>query len=210
MKLVVVGGHSRDIGKTAVVTGIIRGLKSLRWTAVKTSVHAHGLETVSGKPVDVGAMECALALTEEDGTHGRGDSGRFFAAGARRSLWLRAQPGRLAEAVPALKQALDDDPFVIIESTSILSFLKPAAHLVVLDSARSELKPCARRFLARADALVLDARAWRAIDAASLRNKPVFSVSRRHHVNLELCRFIRRKLRLVEGEPFTGGRATQP
>ena len=34
--LVVVGGHSRNIGKTSVVAGIIRKLHHWKWTAVKT------------------------------------------------------------------------------------------------------------------------------------------------------------------------------
>src|SRR6266496_6468264 len=32
--LVVVGGHSRNIGKTSVVAGLIRTLRGLRWTGV--------------------------------------------------------------------------------------------------------------------------------------------------------------------------------
>src|SRR6266568_4565110 len=35
MKVVVVGGHSRNIGKTSVMVSLIRGLESLAWTAVK-------------------------------------------------------------------------------------------------------------------------------------------------------------------------------
>jgi len=37
MKLVVVGGQARKVGKTSVVAGLIRGLNTLDWTAVKIS-----------------------------------------------------------------------------------------------------------------------------------------------------------------------------
>ena len=33
--LVVVGGHSRNIGKTSVTAGLIRKLRDRRWTALK-------------------------------------------------------------------------------------------------------------------------------------------------------------------------------
>jgi len=39
MKLVVVGGQARKVGKTSVIAGLIRGLNTFVWTAVKISYH---------------------------------------------------------------------------------------------------------------------------------------------------------------------------
>ena len=33
MAIVVVGGHTRNIGKTSVMAGLIRALPEMRWTA---------------------------------------------------------------------------------------------------------------------------------------------------------------------------------
>ena len=41
--LVVVGGHSRNIGKTSVVAGLIRKLRDRKWTAVKITQYGHGV-----------------------------------------------------------------------------------------------------------------------------------------------------------------------
>jgi len=41
--LVVVGGHSRNIGKTSVAAGLIRHLRDRRWTALKITQHGHGV-----------------------------------------------------------------------------------------------------------------------------------------------------------------------
>jgi len=41
--VIVVGGHSRNVGKTSVICGIIRALKSWNWTAIKITPHAHGV-----------------------------------------------------------------------------------------------------------------------------------------------------------------------
>jgi hypothetical protein len=39
--VIVVGGHSRNIGKTSVICGIIRALPTWNWTAIKISPHEH-------------------------------------------------------------------------------------------------------------------------------------------------------------------------
>jgi hypothetical protein len=41
--LIVVGGHSRNIGKTSVICGIIRALPAWNWTAIKITPHAHSV-----------------------------------------------------------------------------------------------------------------------------------------------------------------------
>ena len=54
MALIVIGGHSRNIGKTSVVCGIISAMPDKCWTAIKITPHPHG-ETASQ----------GLAITEE-------------------------------------------------------------------------------------------------------------------------------------------------
>ena len=41
--LVVVGGHSRNIGKTSVVAGLIRKLRDRKWTALKITQYGNGV-----------------------------------------------------------------------------------------------------------------------------------------------------------------------
>ncbi|MDQ6706445.1 MAG: hypothetical protein M3Z85_10780, partial [Acidobacteriota bacterium] len=53
--LVVVGGHSRNIGKTSVVAGIISSLPEFRWTAMKITQYGHGICSTEGE-----ACECAV------------------------------------------------------------------------------------------------------------------------------------------------------
>jgi hypothetical protein len=38
---------------------------------------------------------------------GESDTSRFLVAGAARALWVRTEQGRLAEAMPALRQRLE-------------------------------------------------------------------------------------------------------
>ena len=92
-------------------------------------------------------------LTKERNAGGRADSCRFLAAGATRSLWLRARQGQLAEAGPRLTRDLAKDDWVIFESNSVLKFLEPSLYLGALDHLQTDSKPSALGFLDRADAL---------------------------------------------------------
>ena len=198
MKLVVVGGQGRKVGKTSVIAGLIRGLNTLAWTAVKISHHGGGDSHDSHSADDLPA-HLDFSWSEEKDPTGHGDTSRYLAAGARRALWLRAREGKLSEALPRLLEALAGDEHVMIESNSILGFLRPAVFLLVIDESRRELKASARQFLPRADAFVavepdLEASVWPAISPQMLEGKPVFPVSPGERSNPALCRFIGEQL----------------
>jgi hypothetical protein len=199
MKLVVVGGQARKVGKTSVVAGLVRGLNSLAWTAVKISHHGGDIDSQDTPWADDLPAHLDFLWSEEKDPHGHRDSSRYLAAGARRALWMRARGGTLAQALPGLLIALEGDEHVIIESNSILGFLKPAVSLLVIDESRRELKASARQFLPRADALVavgpqLKPRVWPGTSLPMLEDKPVFPVSAGEWSNPALSRFVRERL----------------
>ena len=91
MAIVVVGGHSRSVGKTSVVVNLIARLPQFNWTACKITQFGHGFCTANGEPCDCQTDEHTIAISaERDPTTGT-DSARFLAAGARRSLWVRTR-----------------------------------------------------------------------------------------------------------------------
>ena len=59
MAVVVVGGHSRNVGKTSVVAGIIAAVPEANWTAAKITQFGHGVCSVTTEPCD-----CALNESE--------------------------------------------------------------------------------------------------------------------------------------------------
>lgn len=204
MKTVVVGGHTRNIGKTSVMAGLIRGLRWLEWTAVKITQYGHGVCSQDGEPCGCAPSEHPFVLSEEQDASGRGDTCRYLAAGARRALWLRVRQGQLAEAVPTLSAALGGDNYVIMESNSILGFLRPVVYLAVLDSGARDFKASALRYLALADGLVaaelrFDATAWPGFDHRLFYEKPLFPLISRMYASPDLCRFVCDKLGLRDG-----------
>jgi len=169
--LIVIGGHSRNIGKTSTAAAMIRSTLHCRWVAVKISAHRHGSRT--GIP---------FVLTEERRRDGCGDSSRFLAAGAARSFWLRAADQHLAAAIPALLGLQRLSPNVIVESNRVLAHLTPDLYIPVLDYTVDDFKESARRFFCHADAYVVVSRGdraprWRGVSIEQIAHKPVFEVS---------------------------------
>ncbi len=154
MAVIVVGGHSRNIGKTSVVAGLIARLPEFHWTAFKITQYGHGFCTADGKPCQCQTADSCVAVNfEYDLTSGT-DTSRFLAAGAARSVWVRTRIGMLAEAMPRIEKELAASENAILESNSILEFLRPDLYLTVLDPAVADFKDSARRFLPLADAIL--------------------------------------------------------
>jgi len=185
----VVGGHTRSIGKTQLVCDIIAAFPQANWIAGKITQYGHGVCAQNGTDCDCAPDEhiCAIEWETRSGTGT--DSSRFLAAGAKRSFWLRTKQGFLAEGLPLLRSALADavresgrgSVPVIVESNSLMQFLKPSLYLAVVDPAREDFKESARAALDRADALVLRGKmtptisetlAWTKLPAKLLREKP--------------------------------------
>lgn len=195
--VVVVGGHSRNIGKTSVVAGLIAAMPAFCWTAFKITQYGHGFCTANGEPCDCQTDDHTLAVSEErpDGDAST-DSGRYLQAGAARSLWVRARTGMLAEAMPRVRKELARSRNAILESNSVLQFLRPDLYLSVLDPLTADFKDSARLFLDRADALVTVSRGplapqWKAVSPRLLAGKPTFPVEAPSYLSPELVEWVR-------------------
>jgi hypothetical protein len=198
MATIVVGGHSRSVGKTSVVAGVIAAMPELRWTAVKITQYGHGICSADGQPCDCATDDHSWAVTEEHDRSGESDSSRFLVAGAERSLWVRTRQGMLAEAMPRLRQELAGAENAILESNSVMRFLRPDLYITVLDAATADFKTSAQEFLDRADAVVLHERpdqvAWTSVSLKPVSNKPMFRIRPPQYVTPELIEFVRRQI----------------
>src|ERR1700692_1028917 len=188
VRIVGVGGHTRSIGKTQLVCDLIAAFPKANWIAGKITQYGHGVCAQNGNNCDCAPDEHVCAIEWEALRQSGTDSARFLAAGAKRSFWLRTKQGFLAEGLPLMREALketleepsQDSPPLIIESNSLLQFMKPSLYFAVVDPAREDFKDSARVALDRADALVLRgsmdspaaAPSWLKLPANLLRTKP--------------------------------------
>ena len=140
MAVIVVGGHSRSVGKTSVVAGIIAALPELHWTAMKITQYGHGICSANGELCDCATDDHSWAVTEERDRSGESDTSRFLVSGAARSLWVRTRQGMLAEAMPRVRKELASAENAILESNSVMRFLRPDLYLTVLDAANADFK----------------------------------------------------------------------
>jgi hypothetical protein len=194
----VIGGHSRNVGKTSVVAGLIAALADWQWTAVKITQYGHGICSANGEACDCATGDHSWAISEERDRSGDTDTSRFLVAGAAQVFWARTEQGRLAEAMPALRQRLATARNVIIESNSVLKFVRPDLYLSVLDPATADFKTSAREFLDRADAVILHQNAgesaWDAVSLKPVASQPIFRITPPNYVTPEIVSYVRSKL----------------
>ena len=200
MALVVIGGHSRSVGKTSVVAGLISVLPEFEWTAAKITQYGHGICSANGEACDCATGDHSWAITEERDRSGESDTSRFLLAGATKVFWVRTEQGRLAEAMPTLRQRLEGARNVILESNSVMKFLRPDLYLTVLNPETADFKSSAREFLDRADAVVLheapDSPAWQSVSLKPVSGRPVFRIAPPPFVTPEIAEFVRSSLTL--------------
>jgi hypothetical protein len=121
-------------------------------------------------------------------------------AGAEKVYWARTRQGFLAEAMPRLRQILAESGNIILESNSMMKFVRPDIYLSVLDYDTRDFKPSAREFLDRATAVIVHAQksgaapSWDDVSLRLIAGKPVFSIEPPQYVTPELVEFVRQRL----------------
>ncbi len=204
MKLVMVGGHARNVGKTSVVAGIIRGLREFNWTAAKITQFGHGICSMNGEACGCAVSEHQFSITEEHHLDTGTDTARFLAAGAKCSLWVRTKQGELAAALPAFTTKIEKDEFVIVESNSLRRFVTPALYIQVLDAANPDFKVSAQQFFDLSDAFILVRKTGQSLPVPAdnpllvreiEKKKPCFTVHEEDRfISEEVIEFVRSRL----------------
>ena len=195
MTIIVVGGHSRNVGKTSVGAAIVAAWPHYSWTAVKISSHWHSERDVPAHG-DSGEI---CRIDEENSRDSGTDTGRYLAAGASRSFWVRIREGRLGDALPQLMPVIHSNPHVILESNGIVRYIRPDLCLMVLRYDIEDFKESARETLPYAHAIVavnhrVALPSWEGVSSTALSGIPVFPVADLRKLTPDLMEFI--KLRL--------------
>ncbi len=207
MALIVIGGHSRNVGKTSVVAGLIAALPDYHWTAMKITQYGHGVCSLNGQSCHCATDDHSWAISEEKDRSGESDTSRFLVAGAARVWWVRTEQGRLAEAMPTIRRRLAESKNVILESNSIVKFVRPDLYLTVLDPANADFKKSAQEFLDLADAVILhqgdlstnqpQKPVWQGISLKPIAGRPMFPVRPPQYVTTEIIEYVRNRLEVT-------------
>jgi molybdopterin-guanine dinucleotide biosynthesis protein len=211
--IVVVGGHTRNIGKTSVVAGVIRAFREMHWTAFKITQFGHGMCSANGEPCDCETASHTVAISEERQGPTATDSGRYLEAGAARSFWVRTRMGQLAEAMPRIRKEIATAENVIIESNSILRFMRPDIYLSVLDPETADFKDSARIYLDRADAVLVPEGGvgrpeWKGVSLKLIEGTPVLTMRPPVYVTDAVTDFLQERFSAIASAPLRRAGAT--
>lgn len=169
------------------------------WTAFKVTQYGHGICSQNGELCHCATADHSWAISEEKDRAGNSDTSRFLAAGAVHAWWVRTEQGRLAEAMPAISRKLAGARNAILESNSILRFVKPDLYLTVLDPTTEDFKKSAQEFLDRADAVILheakSESAWKGVSLKPVDEQPMFRICAPKYVTDELASFVKDRLK---------------
>jgi molybdopterin-guanine dinucleotide biosynthesis protein len=139
LKIVVVSGASKDVGKTALAVSIIREYEGV--AALKYSLHSDG--DGSGVVTDPRILE-----------RPESDTGRFLEAGAKPVFWVRTDESKLGLHLKKALSQVAAGSKVIIEGNSVLKHLKPSLSVFVMNSSWEKMKESGLEALRKADIVV--------------------------------------------------------
>ena len=174
MRLIVVAGHSRGVGKTTTIEEILRAQREGRWAAVKVSAHRH-CDPGDTKPL-IERDYCADADTQ---------TGRYLIAGAERAYLCRTPSSQLAATARFIGELHDSGFNVIVESNRLVDFLEPDVVLFAVAPRIADWKASSGVALPRTSAFVIRdpdaARALEAVHALEARGRLGFAPGHEAH-----------------------------
>lgn len=182
-----VGGSGKDVGKTALVCGIISALREFAWTAVKIAGHDYQTANSVADP-----SEPRNQTIHEETTAGAAtDTARYLAAGARRALLVTRKGADVP--IEDLRRALGSDPNIIYESNRIVDVLTPDVCIALaVAGAIGDTKASFTRLLDVADVLVTVGDPG---EIASVpKGIPRFHLQSLESISLEMANWLRDRL----------------
>jgi hypothetical protein len=181
--ILVVGGSTKDIGKTALVCAIISALRDYDWTALKITAHDY--------VANIGQDSTSPAIREETARGGQTDTSRYLAAGARRALLVTRQDDGIP--IDEMCRALGSDRNILFESNRIVDVIEPDVCLAIVVGPAANWKPSFVRLLQKADAVVSFEPVE--VEAAMLRHEiPRFELHAADRPSPEMVDWLRSRL----------------
>lgn len=175
MAIVVVGGSGRNVGKTALICGLIAALPEFAWIAIKITSHTHGPAQPIWEEIHAG-----------QGT----DTARFLAAGARRAFLITAAENDLSPLFRDLRAMIDPAIHLIFESNRILDYIQPDICLAVSGPTQNEHKPSFTKIMEQMDAIVISADRDEIVATA----KPIFKLATLNRIPHQMQQWVRHRL----------------
>ena len=136
--MIIIGGASRNVGKTELVCGLIRRFSFERdIVSLKISGINPGNGPVHGQH---GPPPDKFDLMRETGREGIKDSSKMLLAGAGRAYYLRTRDEYLPEAMDHFFSIEGQDAVIICESISLRKIITPGLFVIVRSDSEESVK----------------------------------------------------------------------
>jgi len=151
MKIVVISGGHKGIGKTALACKILKGLKG--FGAIKTTVSKENISITSkNEAIEVPGKDTALLKR----------------AGAEKVVLVSSPKKDLDWALKVALGMVSRCKGVIIEGTSVLDYIKPDVAIMIKAKGKA-IKPSAKRALKKVDLVISSNEFEKAIKFVKMR-----------------------------------------
>ena len=153
-KMLLIGGATRNVGKTHFSTSVIRrfsnhypiiGLKVKSIYPNDTFFHGKDRSPLKGN----------YRITEETKTNSGEDTARMLLAGAQQVFKLKVKAEFIEEALADLFSRIPTDVFFVCESNSLRFALEPDLFLMIKHQSSDQMKPSAKKLEPLADKIIL-------------------------------------------------------
>ena len=156
-RMILVGAGERNLGKTTLITQLIRNYRNQKRTVVAVKVvtihepHSSCPRGDNSCGMCQGLHEC-YEIREEKGK-GKKDTMIFLEAGADNVYLIRCHPHGLEEAMNDFLKQIPQESIIICESNSVRTVLEPALFLM-LRRPGGRMKPSAAAVLSFVDVFI--------------------------------------------------------
>ena len=138
--IITVTSSSRKAGKSVLASYLVRELGA-----------EFGLKVSSGSHAPTGSLTSDIDIISTPGT----DTGKLMEAGARRVLWVHADPGELEARLQRALSMFPDKGLLVVEGNSASAYIEADYTVFLMGVPFEAFKPSALPALQRADLVLV-------------------------------------------------------
>ena len=151
--LLLIGGSSRNVGKTTFAVKIIEKFaREHQIVGLKIKTVYVGDDFFHGK--DRSPLTSDYRLVEEMNSSSNEDTAKMLKAGAKRAFKLKVKSDAILQAFESFKGLLKKPNLIVCESNSLRWVINPAIYLLIKQKGDENMKPSAIELEKYADKIV--------------------------------------------------------
>jgi hypothetical protein len=156
-QMVLIGGNSRNTGKTTIACELIRLLSATHEVVgLKVTSIRPGEETFHGQH-ETALPASGFSLFEETDLSGRKDTSKMLLAGAKSVYYIQTPDSGIERAFSAFRLSLTGNPIIVCESRSLRRYVEPGYFVMMMRDSETPVKMDDGFYASKADLRIVNA-----------------------------------------------------